>query len=302
MFLGRLVGGPFFPEKADGCCTIVSEVEIQGELVGRHPRDTNDRPSPGSAVYQLPAAEVRSMLGLNGDMALGHLSGREDLGVSLLSNSKEVLPRNVGIFGTVGSGKSNSVQVLIEEAAAHGWAVILLDLEAEYVDMDQPASRPGLAEQLARCGRQPQGLPDFHVYHPVSCDSDKKSSVPFTLRLADFESSITSELLQATLAERNALLDCIDYFEQKFYTAMRTNDSQKQTELLDSSPQAKLPYTLQHLRSRAAEALAARHRVARLHRPDEQAATADPFGGVRSAEHEEPRSGGDAAAGAGQRH
>ena len=252
-FLGRLVAGPFFPESANGCGKIVSEVEVQGELVGLQSLDTNDRPSTGSAVYQLVADQVRTMLGLAGDMVMGHLSGREDLEVSFRSDSKDVLPRNVGIFGTVGSGKSNSVQVLIEEASAHGWAVIVLDLEAEYVDMDQPAAGPGLAKSLARYGRQPKGLPDFHVYHPISCEGDKKTSQPFTLRLADFESSISSELLQTTLPERNALLDCIDYLEQKFYTSLRTNDSQKQNELLDPSPQAKLPYTVHALRNRAAE-------------------------------------------------
>lgn len=44
------------------------------------------------------------------------------------SQIKKVLPRNVGIFGTVGSGKTNSAQVLIEEASRAGYAVIVLDV------------------------------------------------------------------------------------------------------------------------------------------------------------------------------
>jgi DNA helicase HerA-like ATPase len=252
VFLGRLVGGPFFPDPA-GDGEVLAEVEVQGELVANRSHDTNNRPAPGSVVHEMAPADVRELLGLEGDMALGCLSGREDLGVALRSQSKDVLPRNVGIFGTVGSGKSNSVQVLIEEAAACGWAVILLDLEAEYVDMDRPTEQPGAAARLARFGRRAQGLADFHVYHPVCCASDRADSQAFTLRMADFDSGITAELLQATLAERNALLDCIDHLQQRFYSQLRTSELERQNELLDPSPQARLPYTVQLLRTRAAE-------------------------------------------------
>jgi DNA helicase HerA-like ATPase len=253
VFLGRTLSGPFFPEPTGEGGTIFTEVEIQGELHDGQAFDTNNRPSTGSAVCELPAEDVRTLLGLGGDMVLGHLSGREDLGVGLLSSSKDVLPRNVGIFGTVGSGKSNSVQVLTEEASDRGWAVIMLDLEAEYIDMDRPAGEKGLAERLAGFGRAPRGLKALQVYHPISCASDRPDSLPFTLRMADFDSSITVELLQASLPERNALLDCVDHFQQSFYKGVRTNDTQRNDELLDPSPQAKLPYTLQQLRTRAAE-------------------------------------------------
>jgi DNA helicase HerA-like ATPase len=253
VFLGRMVGGPFFPEPTGDSGDILTEVEIQGEMRDDQPHDTNNRPSPGSEVHELLADRVRTMLGVEGDMMVGCLTGRHDLPVALQSRSKDVLPRNVGIFGTVGSGKSNSVQVLIEEAAAQGWAVILLDLESEYVDMDQPVPQPKLVEKLARFGLQPKGLSDFHVYYPISCMSDRADSQPFTLRVADFDYSITAELLQTTLAERNALLECIDYHQQKFYSQVRTSELERQNELLDPSPRAKLPFTVQLLRSRAAE-------------------------------------------------
>jgi DNA helicase HerA-like ATPase len=252
-FLGRLISGPFFPGPAGEGGELCAEVEIQGELGGIRTQDTNDRPAPGSPIYELPPDDIRAYLGLDGDMVVGCLSGREDLPVALDSQSKNVLPRNIGIFGTVGAGKSNSVQVLIEEAAACGWAVVLLDLEAEYVDMDQPVEQPGLADRLAAFGRSPRGLADFHVYHPVSCASERVGSQPFTLRVADFESSVTAELLQATLGERNALLDCIDHFQQKFYSQVQITDPERQGGLLDPSPQARLPYTLPQLRSRASE-------------------------------------------------
>src|SRR5207248_7811868 len=131
------------------------------------------RPAPGAAVSALATAEVAELLGLEGDMLLGNLTGNDDLYVELRSHDKGVLPRNLGIFGTVGSGKSNTAQVLIEEAARNGWAVIVLDVEGEYTDMDQPSDEVGLAETLARFGRPPEGLRDFHVFYPASCTSDK---------------------------------------------------------------------------------------------------------------------------------
>src|SRR5206468_7034063 len=136
-------------------------------------RDTNSRPAPGSSVFALDAAEVADLHGFNGDLLLGNLSGDDDICVYLQSKNKGILPRNLGIFGTVGSGKSNTAQVLIEEAARNGWAVIVLDVESEYTDMDLPADEAGMPERLARFGRSPEGLKDFHVLFPASCADDK---------------------------------------------------------------------------------------------------------------------------------
>src|SRR5437868_3766756 len=173
--------------------------------------------------------------------------------ISLQSKNKEVVPRNVGIFGTVGAGKSNSTQVLIEEAAENGWAVIVLDVESEYTAMDEPSQEEKLFAKLAGYGREPRGLTDFEVYYPVSCASERQKSRAFTLRLADFETSVIAEILQTTLPERNALLDCVEYLEQKNKSKVSTNELENLAGLLDPSPTAKLPYTLRSLRERAAD-------------------------------------------------
>ncbi len=263
-FLARIVSGPFFHRSGSPTiagmtagasmeCFLLADLEIHGELVGGRPRDTNSRPAPGSSVYALSPAEVAALHGFDGDMLLGSLCGQEDLWVSLQSRNKGVLPRNLGIFGTVGSGKSNSAQVIIEEAALHGWAVIVLDVESEYTDMDQPSEEAGLAEKLARFGRRPEGLSDFHVFFPASCASSKPEGEPFTLRLADFDTGVIGEILQVTLPERNALLDCVEWLQQKARTKVTTSESDGFQLLLDASPQAKLPFTLRSLRERAAE-------------------------------------------------
>jgi hypothetical protein len=259
-FLARVVAGPFFRGGPDPACAdlidepfVIAELELHGELVGGRSRDTSARPMPGAAVFGLAPAEVAELHGLEGDMLLGNLTGQDDLWVELRGKDKGVLPRNLGIFGTVGSGKSNTCQVIVEEAARAGWAVIVLDVEGEYVDMDAPSDDPAMAERLAWFGREPEGVPDFQVYHPTSCASDKANSEAFTLRLADFDTSVIGEILQVSLPERNALLDCVETLQQKARTKVATNEPEGLGTLLDASPQAKLPFTLRTLRERAAD-------------------------------------------------
>jgi DNA helicase HerA-like ATPase len=263
-FLARIISGPFFHRS--GAATVagrigdsslemflLAELEIQGEIIEGQPRDTNSRPAPGASVYALGTSEVAELHGFRGDMLLGNLSGADDLWISLQSKNKGVLPRNLGIFGTVGSGKSNTSQVIIEEAARNGWAVIVLDVEGEYTDMDLPTDEERLAEKLARFGLKPAGLDDFHVFFPASCPSDKSNAQPFSLRIADFDTNVISELLQVSVPERNALLDCVEHFQQKARARLATSEPETFQTLLDASPQARLPFTLRTLRDRASE-------------------------------------------------
>jgi DNA helicase HerA-like ATPase len=263
-FLARIVAGPFFHRTGTptvGGLTassssefhMLADLEIQGELTGGRLRDTNSRPAPGSEVFSLDSAEIAKLYGFKGDMLLGNLTSQDDLCVCLQSKNKGVLPRNLGIFGTVGAGKSNTAQVVIEEAARNGWAVVVLDVEGEYTDMDLPSYDDGLVERLALFGRQPEGLTDFRVFHPAGCTSEKCGSVPFTLRLADFDTSVIGEILQVSLPERNALFDCVEYLMQKSRNKLSTTDTEVYQALLDPSPEAKLPFTLRSLRERAGE-------------------------------------------------
>ena len=266
-FLGRIVAGPFFsPAGAmargsnvslghglSGEISILAEIELQGEMVGGQARASKSRPMSRAVVQELNNTEVAELLGFSGDMVLGAISGQEDIWVRLQSRNKGVLPRNIGIFGTVGSGKSNTSQVVIEEAAANGWAVIVLNVEGEYIEMDQPADDETLVKKLQHFGRKPAGVKDFQVFYPASCSSEGDHSEPFILRLADFESSVIAEILQATIPERNALLDCIEYLDTKARTKVATREADGLGSLLDASPKANLAFTLRSLKDRAGE-------------------------------------------------
>jgi uncharacterized protein len=261
-FLARILTGPFFHRAGSPTVSgleasftmesfLLADLEIQGELVEGQTRETNSRPAPGSPIYFLSAAEVAELHGFKGDMILGRLTGQDDLHVALQSSNKNVLPRNLGIFGTVGSGKSNTAQVVIEEAARNGWAVIVLDVEGEYTAMDEPSDEPALVECLARYGRQAAGVANFQVLCPASCTTDRENSITFTLRLADFDPIVIGEILQVSLPERNALLDCIEYLQQKARTKVATREQESLQALLNVTPDARGPFTLQTLRERA---------------------------------------------------
>jgi DNA helicase HerA-like ATPase len=263
-FLAKIVTGPFFHRSGSptvGGLTasssvesfLLAEMEVQSELVKGRARDTNSRPAPGTAVYALGAEEIADLHGFRGDMLLGNVTGQDDLAVHLQSDNKAVLPRNLGIFGTVGSGKSNTSQVIIEEASRAGWAVVVVDVEGEYADMDHPTDDERLVAHLKHLGREPAGLDDFHVFYPASCTSDKPGGEAFTLRLADFDPGVIGEILQVSVPERNALQECVEYWLQRARTKVTAAEAEGFQTLLDAAPSAKLPFTLRTLKERTSE-------------------------------------------------
>ena len=126
-YLARLTRGPFFTpdavsrDSAFARASIVQAGDIAFipdyhgigycELIGlfhydsSHLSGVQTRPHPKSPVFNLPPDKIQELLKLKGNTCLGQLSGYEGIRVYLDANSKVVLPRNLGIFGTVGSAK-----------------------------------------------------------------------------------------------------------------------------------------------------------------------------------------------------
>ncbi|MDX1419674.1 MAG: ATP-binding protein [Rubricoccaceae bacterium] len=236
-FLGRVVAGPFYATDGAGDGHhLTGTVEVLGQLVdGERVRSTSTRPRPGAPVYVLPQARLERLLGLGGDVALGHLAGHDGVGVRLQSDEKNFLPRNVGIFGTVGSGKSNTAQVLAEEAVAAGWAVVLIDVEGEYVRMDEPLDQPALAALLDReHGLRPEGVRDFRVYVPASGQSDAAAAHPFKVPVAELDAEVLADILELSDAER------------RVYAMATTYAAREHGSAPGADPDGP-PFTLQHL-------------------------------------------------------
>jgi len=238
-FIGRIVEGPFYiPEEVSRESAIVqtsilkgdlfpvtpnfyvlARIEILGELVEEKIVSTNTRPLPKSKVQEMTPDEVKKLIGVKGDILLGKLVGYEDVNIMIDSSNKKVLPRNIGIFGTVGSGKTNTAQVLIEECSKVGYAVIVIDVEGEYVGMDRPTKE--LKEKLKLYGRIPRELKDFKVYYPCNGDiprvdgKPRKDATKFDIKFSNVDPYVIFEIINASEAQERGLSELIERLNEK---------------------------------------------------------------------------------------
>lgn len=235
-YLARLTRGPFYTpdavsrDSAFARASIVQAADIEFipdyhgicfcELIGlfhynsAHLSGIQTRPHPKAPVYPLPTDKLQELLRLGGNLYLGQLSGYEGIRVYLDSNSKTILPRNLGIFGTVGSGKTNSAQVLIEEASSTGWAVIVLDVEGEYISMDKPNSEietnPGLKKKFEQYNVIPEGLKSFQVLHPAGTESKRVDSLEFSIPFGSLSPYELSAIMGMNETQEDRFVDLWD--------------------------------------------------------------------------------------------
>ena len=224
-FLGRIVQGPFHTPhesgtdggtqstgkrqtrntKARASYDVHGNIEILGQLLnGERVIPTLTRPRPYSEISIFPPERLRTLLDIDGDMLIGSLMGYEEQRVEVRENAenKNFLPLNVGIFGTVGSGKSNTVQVLVEEASKANWACVIIDVEGEFVRMNEASDNPETNRILREnYSIAPEGIEDFVVYVPSSGSSDADEPIDFKVPIAELDVSIISDILEFSEAE-----------------------------------------------------------------------------------------------------
>jgi len=188
----------------------VCKAEVLGELPdadGISVMGAFSRPVPQTAVIPLDPDKIKNLLGLDGNMYLGKLTGYPEVRVNFKSDNKAVLPRNLGVFGTVGSGKTNTSQVLIEEAAQAGFAVVVLDVEGEYTEMDKPSGEKRLHKKRDEYAVTPEALRFLKVYHCAGTEPQREDSQEIGIRFANLEPYILAELLELTDAQHDLFLE-----------------------------------------------------------------------------------------------
>lgn len=223
-YLGIVVAGPFAePDglRADAPAIITTAVRgatfmpryhgrVQVEIIGEQlPSSTlvppRFRPLPNSPVFVLDSAEKANILKVEGTMLLGVAVGDESIDVKIAGDRKSVLPRHTGIIGTTGGGKSTTVSRLIGEAARDKYAVILLDTEGEYTQINEATADPTMLAALAARGQQPQGVNDTRIYTLVGKDTSNPGHpdvAPFTLQFSAMSPFVVEELLDLTDAQK----------------------------------------------------------------------------------------------------
>jgi uncharacterized protein len=223
-YSGRIVEGPFYNPDAlkrdstpvqfiilnqgQGKVLAVPEyhgwvqIEILGEERGGSLSGATRRPHPASPVLPYDETMMAAMMNLDGNIRLGLLDNYEAIFVQIDGDNKGVVPRNWLTVGTIGSGKTNTCQVFIEETLAAGYAQFVVDPEGEYIFMDQPSGAAHIDEDLKPFERVPRGVPDITVYRPPLAESKCAAAVEFSVPFDSLSPEIVMEITEMNTAQQ----------------------------------------------------------------------------------------------------
>jgi DNA helicase HerA-like ATPase len=161
------------------------------------------RPLPNSPVIPLSEPESANVLQAGGDIRLGLVVGYKNVPLSVPSQRKDILPRHTAVLGTTGSGKSNTVARLVQQAQKANLAVILLDVEGEYARIHHKTNDARMLAALADRGLESAGIPadSMTLYHLVgrgSANPDHPRRRAFSLQFAMVSPYAATEILGLT--------------------------------------------------------------------------------------------------------
>lgn len=224
-YLGAVVKGPFAePDGIPVNSPLLEQNTVQGsrllaryhgrahvQLVGEEadgqlvpPRF---RPRPNSPVHVLGEDETGRALKLGGEVRIGLVIGHENLAVHVPTTDKGVLPRHVAVVGSTGGGKSQTVGNMVNGLQSAGVATILVDVEGEYTEIDEPATHEKLVKALELRGKTPAGTENVTVYHLVGRETSRTASAgrvqQFCLRFDELSAYTVADLLEFNEAQRD---------------------------------------------------------------------------------------------------
>ncbi len=124
----------------------VSMVRIVTDMVDGEIITPRIPPPPNTPVYLASTEVLRRLFSARGEgtIRIGHLLGRPDVEVRV---SMDALVKHLFVTGTTGSGKSNTVAVLIDRIASEGGMVIVYDVHGEYANL-QPMNSNVVVERV----------------------------------------------------------------------------------------------------------------------------------------------------------
>jgi uncharacterized protein DUF87 len=223
-YSGRIVEGPFYNPDAlkrdstpvqfiilnqgQGKVLAVPEyhgwvqIEILGEERNGSLSGAMRRPHPASPVFPYDSTMMSAMLNLDGNIRLGLLDNYDSVFVQVDGDNKGVVPRNWMTVGTIGSGKTNTCQVFIEETLSARYAQVVVDPEGEYIFMDQPSGAALIDKDLEQFGRAPRGVPAITVYRPPLSESRRDDAVEFSVPFDSLSPEIIMEITEMSTAQQ----------------------------------------------------------------------------------------------------
>jgi uncharacterized protein len=254
IYIGSVVSGPFAePDglKADSSILVATTVQgkillpryhgrayvqIVGEEVEGRVIPPRYRPRPNSPVFSLTAAETSSILKVGGDIKVGLVMGQEDIEVGIPSEKKSVLPRHTGIIGTTGGGKSTTVGGLVYQFQKANIATIIIDVEGEYTEIDQPTTDPNMLTALKKRDLKADGVKDLTIYHLVGRETSREADggdiQPFSLRFSDLSPYAIAEILDMTEAQVDRFFKAYEA-AQTLLKALKLYTKEEELELME---------------------------------------------------------------------
>lgn len=193
------------------------QVELLGEEMDGQLVPPRFRPLPNSPVHVLGSDDKAQALRADGDLRIGVALGDDEVPVGIPTEKKSVLPRHLAVLGTTGGGKSTTISLLIDQAQAAGFAVVLLDTEGEYLQVDQPTSDPTMLTALSRRGVEPRGVVGTRLYHLVGTDTSNDahpSRTEFGLSFEGLSPHTVAEIVGMSDAQQERFLRTIDVGKQ----------------------------------------------------------------------------------------
>ena len=157
------------------------------------------RPMPKSQVSYIPKEELNDFLGLVSDKTpVGILAnyGTDDP-VPFYINDR-LINRQLGIFGSTGSGKSNTVIALAETLLEREWCIIIFDHSGEYYQMTEPSSELNLfSEFWKKLGIIPKGIESkkFRRFLPVVDERVDPNAIKFSVRSKEIPFSLIKAMM-----------------------------------------------------------------------------------------------------------
>jgi DNA helicase HerA-like ATPase len=174
------------------------QVEILGEERDGQLLGAVRRPRPASPIIAYDDELMAETMHLRGNIIMGLLDNYPDVLVRVDENDKGVIPRNWLTVGTVGSGKSNTTQVFVEETLLSNYAHIIVDPEGEYIYMDQPTDQ---TVELESYERSKAGVQKLRVYRPPKAQSQRKDAQEFSVPFSSLHPDVIIEIAEMTSAQ-----------------------------------------------------------------------------------------------------
>lgn len=214
-YIGQIIDGPYYPPSSrlpnasNKTYNAIYLVELAATVKDGVQTAVLTRPTPGTPMRILDDAAVQAFLGTAGEIKLGRLPTQPNVSVGL---DPATLTRHVGVFGTTGSGKSNTIQVMMEEASEKKLAILTFDVEGEYTRMDEPTDK--LRDLLKEFDEEPRGIKDLKVYVPFSSKSAREDAIKFSVKFAEMNKDVFSEVAELTKMEKLYFMDLIKKVEE----------------------------------------------------------------------------------------